>query len=469
MTPETSQRSLAFGGYLAVMTMLATIVYQYSHSGAALLVASVLSFCVVVVLAVADRTSPRIFVLVGAGLVLWAVLTRADWGAGFLTALERSSFVIALFTALTAIRTVAIRSPAILSCGQFLADQRPGLRYIALTLGGQLFGLILLYGSIGLLGSLAAEASRNDPDAELRRVRLRRMMVAISRGFASTLCWSPLGFSIAVTMSLVPGANWNAAVLFCLVSSVVMVGVGWAMDTIFKPKLTRPAPRRTFPSGGWVTRLLPLYRLLGIIVGGVAGLHVITGVDVVGAVMSFVPLVAIVWIWWQADPAHPRAGQVRARIAAFVTRELPSYGGQILLLFMASFIGNIGAFLMVPIIPQLGLDLGAIPPWAILLGMLWIIPLTGQVGMNPILAVSLLVPILPAPEAMGISPIALVVAITGGWALSGVTSPFTASVMIVASLAGVRSREVGLRWNGAYVLVVGSVISVWALLLAWWL
>ena len=42
--------------------------------------------------------------------------------------------------------------------------------------------------------------------------RKRRMLVAIQRGFASTLCWSPMALSMAVTLSVVPGASWPGAV-----------------------------------------------------------------------------------------------------------------------------------------------------------------------------------------------------------------------------------------------------------------
>lgn len=119
-----------------------------------------------------------------------------------------------------------------------------------------------------------------------------------------------------------------------------------------------------------------------------------------------------------------------------------------------------------PLMAQAGLDLSAIPPRVILVALVWIIPLTGQLGMNPILSVSLMVPLLPTPEAMGLSPTVVVAAITGGWALSGVTSPFTASVLMAGSLGKVPARQAGLIWNGAYAAVMGVVLSLWVLLLA---
>lgn len=107
-----------------------------------------------------------------------------------------------------------------------------------------------------------------------------------------------------------------------------------------------------------------------------------------------------------------------------------------------------------------------LPPLLIVVAMVWLVPLAGQLGMNPILSVSLIVPLLPSPAAMGIHPAALVAAITGGWAISGTTSPFTASVLLVGSYGGVPAREAGLRWNGPYALLMGCTISVWVLILA---
>jgi hypothetical protein len=290
---------------------------------------------------------------------------------------------------------------------------------------------------------------------------MRRMMVAIQRGFASTLCWSPLGFSMIITLAVVPGAQWSAAAIPCGVSALMMLFVGWALDAIFKPRLTAPPPPRPPETGRWLTHLRPLLLLLAAVLSGVALVHAVTGSEVIGAVMTVVPLVATLWISLQ--PASEGVGR---RIGHFVTRELPSYRVEIVLLFMAGFIGSLGSFLLVPIMHAHGPDLSSVPPPALLVALVWVIPLTGQIGMNPILAVSLLVPLLPSPEAMGIPPVAIVAAITGGWALSGATSPFTASVLLAASLARVSPRRAGIGWNGVYIMVMGAILSIWALILA---
>ena len=268
-----------------------------------------------------------------------------------------------------------------------------------------------------------------------------------------------------ITVPVVPGASWGAAALPGIFSAVMVLAIGCRLDALYKPR--KAALATAFETGRWSEQLLPLLMLLGVVLLGVALLHAVTGVEVIGAVMSLVPVVAILWIALQPPPeGQTRLRNVRQRTTQFVTRELPSYRGEIVLLFMAGFIGSLGAFLLVPLVQGLGLDLQAVPPWIIIAAMVWVIPMTGQLGMNPILAVSLLVPVLPSPEAMGISPTALVVAITGGWALSGATSPFTASVLLAAALGKVSPWRAGIGWNGVYAVVAGTALTLWALTLS---
>lgn len=459
--------SARIGGILTAAALAATIPGQYgtgpglSVLAALLLVGGVALFCLSV------RPSRLAFVAVGALLVVWAAGTRTDWQAQTLTAATRGGFVIALFTALSAMRTAALGSRPILECGRFLARQPPGRRYLALTVGGHLFGLILLYGSISLLGSLAAESTAAQPDDPWRRHRLRRMLVAIQRGFASTLCWSPMALSMAVTIPVVQGASWAGAAPFGLVASGLTIGIGWGLDSIFKPPAAAPAvTARTGPTGGWLRQLRPLLVLLALTVGSTLVLHGLTGVAVTGAVMTVVPLVALGWFLILPPGRGGRLVSMADRVGQFATRDLAAYRGEIVLLFMAGFIGSLGAVLLVPVMQAHGPDLSALPPPLILAALIWIIPLTGQIGMNPILAVSLLVPLLPTPAELGVDPAAMVIALTGGWAISGSTSPFTASVLLIGRLGGVEPRQAGLQWNGLYALATGAALSLLVLAIA---
>jgi hypothetical protein len=462
MNTSTFSRYFALAGFLPVGVVFLMISFEYTNHPPFAVAASVLALIAVAIFSFGVAVSRVVFVLIAIALVLWAALTHTNWMAATAIAAQRGAMVMALFTALTSIRNAAMTAPEIVECGRFLARQRSGLRYTALTIGGHLFAVILLYGSISLLGTLATESTAHEPDPEIRKQRTRRMMIAIQRGFASTLCWSPLGFSMIISVAVVPGARWSDAALPGVVSALMVLVIGWGLDALYKPPVkpsTRPVETER-----WITQLRPLLLLLGLVLVGVALLHTVTEVEVIGAVMSLIPVIAILWIAVQRPPVgFTRSANIRKRALLFVTRELPRYRGEIVLLFMAGFIGSLGAFLLVPLVQAQGLDLTTIPPWIIVAAMVWVIPATGQLGMNPILAVSLLVPILPSPEVMGIPPTALVVAITSGWALSGVTSPYTASVMLAASLGGVSPLRAGLGWNGVFVLVAGTALTLWAL------
>ncbi|TNF22895.1 MAG: hypothetical protein EP318_02285 [Rhodobacteraceae bacterium] len=416
---------------------------------------------VIVTLAVAVRPSRKAFVAVGLALTLWSVAVNPDWLSVVGRGAASAGFIGAFFGALATLRNVAQTSPAIGAAGRYLASQPPGRRYAALSLGGHLFALLLSYGAISLLGSLATQASAAEPDPEIRRHRTRRMLLAIQRGFISSLAWSPLGFAMAITTVLIPGASWNDAVLPGLGSMAILFGLGWALDTIFKPRLAAPAPRR--PVEGSARRLSPLLLLLLLLTVLAGGLHVLTGVRIVGVVIVVVPLLSLGWALIQARGG---ASSLATRARGFVFEDLPGYRGEIVLLMMAGYIGTLGAPLLAPIMAGLGLDFGALPGWVLLVGLVWLIPVLGQLGMNPILGVTLIAPLIPAPEVLGISPSALVTAIVAGWTISGICSPFTATTLLVGAFGNVSALHVGLRWNGSYVAVVGSALCLWVLLYA---
>ena len=454
-------------GYLLVLTTGFAILFEWTGEALTSWLAATTVILSVGLLWFQVSWPRRMFILVGLLLFTIAVATLPDWEEATMAGLRSSSFIAAFFTSLISLRSAAASSASITHCGRFLAEQPPGRRYLALSVGGHLFGLILSYGAISLLGSMAASSAESEVDPQRRSHRIRRMLVAIQRGFVSSLPWSPFGFAVAISTTLIPGATWGAAVGFCVVSSVLLVGIGWALDTIFKPRLSPPGALRSGPEGSWLSRLSPLLLLLAVLVASVSVVRAIAELRIVAIVMTVVPGIALVWIAVQRDASPGTAvRRVWDRARQYATVELPRYRSEVVLLTMAGFIGTMGARLGEPLLAASGLDIAAAPGWAILLGMFWLIPIVGQIGMNPILAVSLTAPLLPAPEVVGLSPTALVVAVTGGWAVSGATSPFTASTLLVGALGNVSATHVGLRWNGAYALTCGVVLSLWVLLVA---
>ena len=375
-------------------------------------------------------------------------------------ALDSAAFIGAFFTGLTTLRHAAASSAAIQNCGRFLSTQPPGRRYVALTLGGQMFSVLLNYGAITLLGSLALANAESEPDAEIRAIRTRRMLLAIQRGFVAILPWSPLAFSTAISLTLVPGAAWSKALPLCLGSGAMLFALGWALDTIQKPRRRGPPVVPPPPEGGW-SSIAPLLLLLAILISTVTAIHETTGIPITGIVVLLVPTISGIWIWMQDGLAG-----LGRRTAAYAGHDLLGYSGEIVLLMMAGFIGTLGAALAVPLVEASGFDLSGVPAPLLLAAMVWIVPLTGQLGMNPILSVSIMAPLLPTPAALGVDPAVVVTAITAGWAISGASSPFTATTLMVGHFGGVSARHVGLGWNGLFTLLAMTLLSGWVALLS---
>lgn len=415
---------------------------------------------ILALLAVNVRLTRKAFVLVGLALTLWVALSGGDWIDALRQGLEKAAFVASFFVALSTLRNVAETSPALRRAGAFLAAQPPGRRYGALTVGGHLFALLINYGSISLLGSLASTAAKTEGDPVIRGHRTRRMLLAIQRGFIASLPWSPLAFSLAITTALIPGATWAGAAVPGMITAVIITMTGWAMDSIFKPRLGRPPPRQAV-DGSW-SLMRPLLFLLCLLAVAVSGAHFLTGIRVVGVVMVIVPTIAVVWAVIQRVGLG-REGTLRGRARGYITGELPGYRGEIVLLMMAGFIGTVGAPVLQPLLMSVGFAPEALPTWVVLVILVWIVPVLGQIGMNPILAVTLISPLFPSPEALGISPGAMVAAIAAGWAMSGATSPFTATTLLIGAFGNVSATHVGLRWNGAYFLVATSILTGWVL------
>ena len=469
MRAQASQPDRIAAVLLLVLTALVALT-EWGLPGLAA-VNAILACAVIVLLVPGVRWSRRAFVAVA--LVLSAVLAlrQPGWSAIVLDGLAKSAFIAAFFIALSTLRNVAETSPAIQRGGAFLAEQPPGRRYAALTMGGHLFALLLNYGSIALLGSLASASAWAEPDVVIRAHRTRRMLLAIQRGFIASLTWSPLAFAMAITTALIPGARWADAALPGLVSAAIITGTGWALDLIFKPRLaTPPAPRAS--SGGSWGLMWPLAGLLGLLTITVATLHETTGVRVVGVVMLVVPVIAVGWAAIQSR-GHAPGAHLGPRLRAYVETDIPGYRGEIVLLMMAGYIGTVGAPLLVPVVAKLGAALGqgdaALPTWLVLAGFVWLVPLMGQLGMNPILAVTLLAPLIPDAGSLGVPPAALVVSISAGWALSGATSPFTATTLLIASFAKVSALHVGVRWNGAFFVLTAALLSLWVVAYGLWL
>lgn len=449
-------------GLLICAVLAGTVLLRWGAGWAWLPWATGIAFVAAIALMVPRvRWGRRAFVVVATILTL-AAATRGEAGlAAMGTATLLAAFVASFFSALSTLGKAAESSPAIHRAGQFLAVQPPGRRYAALTLGGQLFSLVLNYGSIQLLGSLAIASLSRDGDERVRKIRTRRMLLAIERALVSTLTWSPLTYSVTMVTLLVPGVVWGAVLLPGLVSGAILAATGWAMDALSAPRRRSGAVRRHEARGSW-RDLLPLLFLLFLLGSVVFTIFRLLQIQVPGIVIAVVPVLSVLWLLIQArGRADP--GETGRRISRYVFTQLPDMRSEIVLLSMAGYIGSIGSFLFRPFAETIAPALMSAPGWAILSGLIWLIVATGQIGMNPLLTVTLIVPALPPVQDLGIGQTSMFLALTAGWALNGISTPFSAMAVILGRFSGADPRTVCLKWNGPYTLAAGALLTAWVL------
>ena len=380
---------------------------------------------------------------------------------------RRGAVYGAFYLALSSLRDAAETSPLVRRCGHHLAAQAAGRRYLALTGGGHLFGIILSYGAIDLLGAMVAGAN-TEGGAAARAGRLRRMILAIQRGFCVMNCWSPLNLMTAVVSTAIPAAPMRALMPVAFLAALGMTAIGWLEDRVRGGRAAATAPE---PSRDTWTVHLGIASLVGLVLVLSELASLVLGVTLVAAVTLTVPLVALVWGLAQQEwtPAWTSGGGavwpvLTSRGARFL-RRLPDFRGEAATLACSGFMGVAAAGL----IPgeAVAALLAHVPPGAVPLLVPLVVPvlliLTGQAGLNPVAVVALLGAALPDPAGLGISPAVLALSCMLGWGVGVSLTPMSASAMIAARWAGVSPWIAGSVWNVWF--GAGCLILTWAILL----
>lgn len=384
------------------------------------------------------------------------------WGLLFESA-GRFAFFATFLVALSLLRLPAYHSPLVRRCGQSLLLQPPGRRYPMLALGSTLFGVIL---NIGVLNLFAAMIEQNNTLAAaqgrawLQRVRRRRMMLALLRGFALAPLISPMGLGVAVVLSSMPGLRWIELAPYALGAAALLFLAGWGIDHL-------SGPRAPAGSGRSAPSLWPLGQfglLLAAIVALVFGLAGGFELRLPTAVLLGAPLGAFLWLAWQ----HRHQGKLGLAAAGLglhrrLPRLLATGHNEIVVMGAAGYLGHLCVGLVDP--ERLAAALAFLAPLGVgnaVLAML-LVMLLAQVGINALVSVTLLAGLLPTLAIEGLTPAVTAVALLVGWSLALVSSPVTISILILSRFTGVASTRIGYRWNGVFLCLAVPLLAVWFL------
>ncbi|EWH00811.1 hypothetical protein [Halomonas sp. BC04] len=140
---------------------------------------------------------------------------------------------------------------------------------------------------------------------------------------------------------------------------------------------------------------------------------------------------------------------------------------EIVVLGAAGYLGHLCVALVdVQSLSPLVAVLGPLGAANAVLAMLMVL-LLAQVGVNPIVTVTLLVGLLPSLPIEGLSPALIGASLMVGWALALMSSPMTASMLILSRFTGVASTRIGYRWNARFLFAAIPLLSAWFLLAPW--
>jgi len=188
----------------------------------------------------------------------------------------------------------------------------------------------------------------------------------------------------------------------------------------------------------------------------------------IGALLICVPVFGIGWLVVQRISAGlPLAFQMTGRRLAYkVIPGLSDMRSEICVLASSAFISivllpQIDVAALSDLIMQNGLGAGAV-----LVMTLWFICLSGPVGFNPIISVSLAVETLASLPGLHISPVLILMTCTLAWALVTGVSPFSAAERLTARCIRKSPFEIGPRWNMVFTLSVLISASIFLLFAA---
>lgn len=400
--------------------------------------------------------------LCAAGVLTLLALWRSPTpGQLLFEASGRFAFFATFVVALSMLRLPAYRSRLVRRCGQSMLLQPPSRRYPILSLGSALFGIILNIGVLNLFAAMIEKSntlSAAQGRAWVREARQRRMMLALLRGFSLAPLISPMGIGVAVVLSSLPQVTWPQLAPYILGAAALIFMAGWAVDYFTGP---HPPANKTYVTPS----LRPLAQFSVLLIGIVALVFSIAWLLELRlpiAALLGAPTGALLWLAWQRRRLG--FGGLPAAITA-VHRQLPwllsPSANEIVVLGAAGYLGHVCVGLVDT--QQLAPLLAVLDPLGTLnavLAMLMVVGLA-QIGVNPIVTVTLLVGLLPTLGIEGLTPELIGASLMVGWALALMSSPMTASMLILSRFTGVPATRIGYRWNGRFLIAAIPLLALW--------
>ena len=387
-------------------------------------------------------------------------LHHPDPRSAYYDALNQAAFMMSFILLLALLYEAAVNSPAIIECGRYITGQLPGRRYVSLHLGTGLMSVLFNLGVISLLTPLIQGGVRTaNPGDSLNPIRERRQLVAVQRGFAWGIIWSPTALAPLTLLDLVPGIDRSQWILLgFLIASVAML-IGWMEDHMRFRHISRArkTPRPPPP-------ILPRSALLRFTAAFVWLLTLtlffsrISNDTVVFGLMLACPFMMVGWIVAQQGRIKIAIARAPNQVSIVLFDKLPHTAPVAITLACSGFIGRAAASLVPAekLISSIGV--GLIPDFMFLSLLPLAITLLSFLALSPIVTSVFLGSVLGSLEVLPIDATLLAISISCGWALAMTVSPFVTLVLVMVRASGHPGLTLSLKWNLAFAWVSTAML-----------
>lgn len=383
-------------------------------------------------------------------LVLSMVVMLRPGGVDLLVqAAARFTFLPAFIAMLSLLRTAADQSATTAEAGAMLVRQPPGRRYLALTAGGHIFGILLNLGGLALLLDMTRKANTLEAGFGEQRIvdiRERRMTLAVMRGFSCIALWSPLGLALNLLLTNVPGLSWFAVAPYGLLAALAFMALGYVFDRLEYPAAQRPPMKGDEQAG--LHAILVMVGHIALLSGLTLAAELVTHLSFQAVLINVVPVYALGWLLAEYRGQPREGGALRFVLASFragVAR-WPGQANEIAIFGASGLLGVV----LTALIPQAAVEsaiLALAPgPGVLAAGIAGTVILLGVAGINPLISASILAATLSTMN-LPISNASLVLALGGAWTIVIGMGPMLSMLVMIGGIIHRTPREIAFEWN----------------------
>ncbi|MGI9316880.1 MAG: hypothetical protein ACR2QW_06085 [bacterium] len=401
------------------------------------------------------------YLLIISGVLAVAVyFQHFDPISTYQNALNQAAFMMAFILLLGLLYEAAVNSPAITECGRYITGQLPGRRYAALHLGTGLMSVLFNLGVISLLTPLIQGGVRTaNPGDPLNPIRERRQLVAVQRGFAWGIIWSPTALAPLTILDLVPGIDRPRWIMVGFIIASIAMLIGWLEDYlrfryISRARQTPRPPPPALPRSALLRFTAAFFWLLSLTLW----FSNLSNDTVVFGLMLACPPMMIGWVLAQQGFNAGAFSRTQIHMRSIIFSKLPHTAPVAITLACSGFIGRAAAALVPADQLIAAVGIGVLPDYVFLSLLPLAITLLSFLALSPIVTSVFLGSVLGTLEVLPIDATLLAISISCGWALAMTISPFVTLVLVMVRASGHSGTTLSLRWNLSFALVSAAML-----------